>query len=314
MKEADRRSSPTEANEGAIPPKNMIDPSKLSFVRLLKCVISVGVFAATNLQTWLGRLLRKIHPGECVVLYYHSVTPDQRTRFAAQLDILLRSAEPIDVTKEVRLRPGVHYVGVTFDDGFENLVQQAIPELKKRNIPATVFVISDALGKAFGPAGRAEKVMSLEQLRSLPAELISIGSHTVTHPMLPLLSESEARTELMQSRGTLEGFLSRPVLTFSFPFGGFSQRLTELCREAGYERIFTTAPAFAFTDPGQFVVGRVRVDPTDWPLEFRLKLAGAYRWLPAAFALKRKIVSNRMWRLLFGRKGQADRATAPHIG
>ena len=199
-------------------------------------------------------------------------------------------------------------------DGFENLVQQALPELKKRNIPATVFVISDALGKAFGPAGRTEKVMSLEQLRSLPAELISIGSHTVTHPMLPLLSEGEARTELMQSRRTLEGFLSRPVLTFSFPFGGFSPRLIELCREAGYDRIFTTLPAFAFTDPGQFVVGRVRVDPTDWPLEFRLKLAGAYRWLPAAFALKRKIVSNRMLRLLFGRKGQADRATEPHLG
>jgi hypothetical protein len=82
-----------------------------------------------------------------------------------------------------------------------------------------------------------------------------------------------------------------------------------LCREAGYERIFTTLPVFAFAEPGEFVVGRVRVDPTDWPLEFRLKLAGAYRWLPAAFAFKRLIVSPRVLRLLFGQKGQSDRAT-----
>jgi peptidoglycan/xylan/chitin deacetylase (PgdA/CDA1 family) len=252
----------------------------------------------------LGRLFGKMPAGTCVVLYYHSVPPDQRARFAAQLDMLSSTAEPIDITKEVQLRSGVRYVGVTFDDAFVNLAEQALPELKKRNIPATVFVISGALGKAFGPAGRAEKVMSVEQLRSLPAELISIGSHTVTHPMMPLLSEGEARAELIQSRKTLEDLLLRPILTFSFPFGGFSQSLTGLCREAGYHRIFTTLPAFAFMDPGEFVVGRVRVDPTDWPLEFRLKLAGAYRWLPAAFALKRRILSNRLVPLLFGRKDQ----------
>jgi hypothetical protein len=41
--------------------------------------------------------------------------------------------------------------------------------------------------------------------------------------------------------------------------------------------------------PGEFVLGRISVEPTDWALEFRLKLLGAYRWLPQAIALKRKL-------------------------
>ncbi|PYU71594.1 MAG: hypothetical protein DMG49_09060 [Acidobacteria bacterium] len=286
----------------------MKNPSTLTCTRLLKCGISLGVFAATNLQTLLARLLGRDSRGTCVVLDYHSLPPDQRTRFAEQLDTLLQLAEPIDVSTDIQLRSGVRYAGVTFDDAFENFVHQALPELEKRNMPATLFVISDALDKAFGPAGCAERVMSLEQLRSLPTGLISIGSHTATHPMLPLLSESEARMELVQSRKSLEERLRRPVLTFSFPFGGFSQRLIELCREAGYKRVFTTLPVLAFTDPSEFVVGRVRVDPTDWPLEFRLKLAGAYRWLPAAFAFKRKIVSCPILRPFFGRMGQGARS------
>jgi peptidoglycan/xylan/chitin deacetylase (PgdA/CDA1 family) len=105
------------------------------------------------------------------------------------------------------------------------------------------------------------------------------------------VEEEEARREIIDSRRTLESMLGHRVMEFSFPFGGFNERLVEVCREAGYERAYTTLPAFVSGQPGEFVVGRVRVDPTDWPLEFRLKLAGAYRWLPLVFSLKRRLVS-----------------------
>jgi len=236
------------------------------------------------------RLFGTPRHGRCMVLYYHSVPPEQRACFAQQLDVIRRHAEMIDVTGPIDLQSGVHYAGITFDDAFENFIDQAWPELHKRNVPCTMFVISDALGKGFGPASRTEKVMSAEQLRSLPEELVSIGSHTVSHPFLPEVSPESARHEVLESKAALEKLLNREVPTFSFPFGGFSASLIELCREAGYRRIFTTLPAFAFAaEANEFVVGRIRVDPTDWPIEFRLKLAGAYNWLPLAFALKRKL-------------------------
>jgi peptidoglycan/xylan/chitin deacetylase (PgdA/CDA1 family) len=205
--------------------------------------------------------------------------------------VIPRNAKPIDITGPIYFE--VHYAGITritFDDAFENFVEQAWPELRARNMPSTMFVISGALGKGFGPANQTEKVMSAEQLCALPAELVSIGSHTVSHPFLPELSPEAAHRELVESKATLEKLLKREVSTFSFPFGGFSPGLVELGRAAGYRRVFTTLPSFAFaTDCSEFVVGRIRVDPTDWPLEFRLKLAGAYNWLPLAFDLKRKL-------------------------
>lgn len=275
-------------------------PSYTTLKRFVKCVISLAVFAVTAVWAFLIRLVGGAPRGSCIVLYYHSIPEDQRQRFAKQLDVLLRYATPTALSGDVELRTGVHLAAVTFDDGFQNVYENAMPELKKRQIPVVMFVIADAFGKAFGPLGHSEKVMSLDQLQSLPEELVTIGSHTLTHPMLSTLSEDEARQEIGGSRTKLESTLNRKIRLFSFPFGCFNEQLVELCKEAGYSRVFTTLPKCAFAEPSEFAVGRVRVDPTDWPVEFRLKLNGSYRWLPVAFQFKRFIVSGWLVRTVLG--------------
>jgi peptidoglycan/xylan/chitin deacetylase (PgdA/CDA1 family) len=267
--------------------------------RFVKCAISLAVFGCTAVRAFLIRLVGAKPRGSCVVLYYHSIPEDQRQRFAKQLDVLLRYATPTALSGDVELPTGVHLAAVTFDDGFQNFYEHAMPELKKRQIPVVMFVIADASGKAFGPLGHSEKVMSLDQLRSLPEELVTIGSHTLTHPMLSTLSEDEARQEIAGSRAKLESILNRKIRLFSFPFGCFNHRLVELCKDAGYSRVFTTLPKCAFAERGEFAVGRVRVDPTDWSLEFRLKLNGSYRWLPVALQFKRLVVSSWLARTVF---------------
>jgi peptidoglycan/xylan/chitin deacetylase (PgdA/CDA1 family) len=254
--------------------------------RVVKLGMSACVFTWTSVLDILARAGSKESKRRCVILYYHSVAPAERKLFARQLDVLLRHAMPISVGYSAVL-PNGQCVGVTFDDAFENFVTTALPELKERRIPVTVFVITQALGRAFGPAGNSERVMSAQQLMALPQDLVTIGSHTETHPMLTQIADEGSRREIVESRNQLEELLHRKITLFSFPFGDFSESLCHVCREAGYQRIFTTLPLFALAEPDEFIVGRVRVDPTDWPLEFRLKLAGAYRWLPMAFRLKR---------------------------
>jgi peptidoglycan/xylan/chitin deacetylase (PgdA/CDA1 family) len=281
----------------------------ISFTRILKFGISLGVYAASKFGGFLNRLAGQPTRSSCVVVYYHSVDATERTRFAKQLDQLLSYAKPIAANEAAKLPPGTSRVAVTFDDGFKNFYECALPELVKRGIPATMFVITGVIGKTFGPQGYALEVMSLEQLRALPENLITIGSHTMTHPLLPSINLDEAKREIILSRAKLEEQLQRRIVLFSFPYGGFNQALVEICHEAGYQRVFTTLPYFAFKDPREFVTGRVRVDPTDWPLEFRLKLAGAYRWLPWAFELKRKVIGNAFTQSMLGRKReQAPRA------
>jgi peptidoglycan/xylan/chitin deacetylase (PgdA/CDA1 family) len=259
--------------------------------RAFKCGISLFVFLFSETCKTLVRALGQTPGSKCVVLYYHSVPASERRLFAQQLNVVLRCARPIRTDEEIDPTSGRDCVAITFDDGFENFLTQALPELQKRKIPATVFVIVDGMNREFGSDTYAEKLLSLEQVRSLPSGLVTIGSHTLTHPMLTQVEDGEARREIQGSRTKLEAMLDRGVRQFSFPFGGFNEKLVEVCREAGYERVYTTLPAFAFEQRGEFVVGRVRVDPTDWPLEFRLKLAGAYRWLPTIFSWKREIVS-----------------------
>jgi peptidoglycan/xylan/chitin deacetylase (PgdA/CDA1 family) len=278
--------------------------------RAVKCIISLLVFAFTASKNLLVRLVGGTPARTCVVLYYHSIPENQRNLFAHQLDVLMCHATPIALDRTFWPATDKHRVGITFDDGFENFYTQALPELTKRRIPSTMFVIVDAIGKAFGPSGKPEQVMSLDQIRGLPADLVTIGSHTSTHPLLPSISEGDAHEEIMGSRRKLERLLGREIRLFSFPFGGFNQQLVGICREAGYGRVFTTLPKIAFGEGNEFVVGRVRVDPQDWSLEFRLKLAGAYRWLPWAFRLKARVLTNTAGRFTAGRKRNAM-PTAP---
>lgn len=238
---------------------------------------------------------RKNLPGYCVVLYYHAVNDKYRSVFARQMDDLIKYAKPIRADNNKPLESGVNYVAVTFDDAFQSMVINALPELIQRKIPFTIFVPTGYLGrhpkwtKDSIYEDRYEIVMTADQLRELPSNYVSIGSHTVMHPILPLLKEDEARRELYESRHELESILGWDTKLFSFPYGEYNQKLIEWARQAGYKRVFTILPSLAFSEPGEYVTGRIRVSPTDWRLEFRLKLLGAYCWLPLAFALKRKM-------------------------
>lgn len=268
-----------------------------TYKRLTHLLISAAFFAGAGLWKGIRRLVGKRDRAACVILYYHEVRFEHRAQFARQMDILLRCAVPTRADHAVPLAPGARYAAVTFDDGYLNVIENALPELESRKVPSTLFIVTEALGKR--PAWMAdsssfangERVMSCDQLRRLPSDLVTVGSHTMTHPELPSLNEEDARRELFESRVRLEKILNKEVNLFSFPHGAFNANLVEWCREAGYERVFTILPTLALSDPREFVSGRVWVEPTDWPLEFRLKLLGAYRWMPLAFALKRKMLS-----------------------
>jgi peptidoglycan/xylan/chitin deacetylase (PgdA/CDA1 family) len=203
---------------------------------------------------------------------------------------ITRRAKPIGLADIGASSGCTHTVAVTFDDALESFAENAVPVLLRLNIPATVFAVADALGGmpdwAESYYSTEERVMSAERLTGLP-DLITVGSHTLTHADLVVLPQDAAGREISESKMKLEVLLCRPVKFFSFPFGTFDAVNVRQCREAGYDRVFTTVPIPGA--PGQFVVGRVAADPWDWWLEFRLKVAGAYRWMPYASAAKHRI-------------------------
>ena len=238
-----------------------------------------------------GRSLR----GTCVVLCYHEVTAEERYKFAQQLDVLLRYAKPIRADTNGCLEKAVRHAAILFHDGYRNVIENALPELARRRIPTTLFIPTRYVGEFpgwiddEGHRNAREVIVTADELKSLDQDLVSFASHSRTHPNLLLLTEEEAREELVKSKLELEEMIGRPVTLFGFPYGAHDGAVVEWCKEAGYQRVFTIEPKLAFSEPGEYVTGSVNVSPMDWMLEFKLKLLGAYRWLPSAFVLKRKI-------------------------
>jgi peptidoglycan/xylan/chitin deacetylase (PgdA/CDA1 family) len=249
--------------------------------RMIKLTAAVACWIYDCSCSQIYQIAGKERAGICTVLYYHSIPSKYQVRFAEQMQLLTRLTTPIDLRSVPTLKAGLRHVAVTFDDALESFFHCAVPVLAQLNITATVFVVADALGgrPTWGDSYYAldERVMSADQLRSLP-NLITVGSHTLTHADLAVVTSEEAKAEIGASREKLETLIQRPVKMFSFPFGRFNQGAVEMCAEAGYVRVFTTDPVPAFGKPDEFVVGRVAADPWDSHLEFRLKIAGAYRW------------------------------------
>lgn len=249
--------------------------------RRLKLLISLGV----HLFDLCCRALRLQRAPRCVILYYHAVPAQHRELFARQMELLLRLARPLPAGAPAKLEPGHHYVAVTFDDGFVSVLHNAAPELRCRQIPWTMFVPSGCLGQSpawlrrASAVARQDRVMTRAELRELASDpLVTIGSHTLTHAHLVEVGPERARAELADSKFELERIIGRPVDQFSYPFGARNSTLDETARALGYRRLYSTAPVVV-RSPQEFVCGRMSVDPDISPLEFRLKLLGAYRWL-----------------------------------
>lgn len=265
--------------------------------RLVKMFLSLSIYEFDRARNGWARQANSISGTKGIILYYHAVRKDQRNAFARQMDLLLRMAHPwnLDVCQNHNQKP---LVAVTFDDGYVSVIENALPELKKRGIPVTFFVPTGSLGERPGwiksPESPLweERVISPKELKNISSEpLVTIGSHTVSHPNLLQISHQEVIRELVKSKAVLENLLGRPIEWLSFPRGAYDDSLVQIALEAGYRRLFTIEPKLVNPMQPGVVNGRVATNPDDWPLEFKLKMLGAYRWLPWAYSLKRKILS-----------------------
>ncbi len=111
--------------------------------------------------------------------------------------------------------------------------------------PAGQQELLAALRRGVGPAFSFRGMMlDRDQLETLAADpLITIGAHTLTHPVLSRLRPAVLARELVQSRDRLAGWIGRPVRHFSYPFGGFDHagpREFAAAEAAGYESALTT--------------------------------------------------------------------------
>jgi peptidoglycan/xylan/chitin deacetylase (PgdA/CDA1 family) len=255
---------------------------------LLSCCYLVFWLACRRIKAiFVGNLL---HPH--IILYYHGISRQYRERFARQMDDVLHYAVPVAVDSETD-KISKRTVSVTFDDGFANLIDNALPALQQRQISATVFIPSGYINrKQEWPLNNGfhddpQMIMSAEQIKQNLHGLFTIGSHTVSHCSLTQVPEAQAKEEITDSRKQLEALSGKRVESISFPYGHYDETIVKIAQAAGYRQIFSIDPKNA-ADHDQ-VKGRFVAYPTDWRWEFRLKLLGGYQWLNWYIVMKKKM-------------------------
>jgi peptidoglycan/xylan/chitin deacetylase (PgdA/CDA1 family) len=264
--------------------------------RHTKLAISGLYFIATRSMNRLRRALGRSEPASMTVLYYHSVPSNKHSSFAHQMEMLGKHARVVPADWRGEADPARPTVAITFDDAFASVIDNALPELAKRNLPCTIFVPSGVLGRRpdwamEGGADRTEVVVEAARLKDLSGPLVTIGAHSVSHPRLTSISLERARAEITGSRDTLAGLIGSAVTLFAFPYGDYNANVVDICRQEEFRHVFTIVPEPFDPRSGSLVRGRVSVDPDDGDVELFLKMSGAYAWMPWFSGLKRHLRS-----------------------
>ncbi len=132
-------------------------------------------------------------------------------------------------------------VSITFDDGYYSMYSMLMPVARSMDYPVTLFVYIDAIAQG------GTKTLTWKMLHIMQKNNIDIQCHSQSHEDLVKLYNKGTREgkyalyrEIYLSKRILELYLDKKIDYFAFPYGRYSIQLTELCRDAGYKRVFST--------------------------------------------------------------------------
>lgn len=132
-------------------------------------------------------------------------------------------------------------------------------------------------------AGRpTHRAMTAAEVAALAdGGLVEVGSHTVTHTLLSALDPAAQRREIAESKATLEGWIGRPVASFSYPFGyrrSYGPDTVAMVREAGFRDGCSNFPGVVTASTPRFELPRFLV--RNWDGEELLRRLRTWAWVP----------------------------------
>jgi len=101
-----------------------------------------------------------------------------------------------------------------------------------------------------------------EALALAEGELIDVGAHTVTHPVLATLPQALQRVEIRQSKLDLEHLLDRPVTNFAYPYGHCTAETAAVVRDEGFSSACSAETGLLTDQSDVFCLPRIKAQ--DW--------------------------------------------------
>jgi peptidoglycan/xylan/chitin deacetylase (PgdA/CDA1 family) len=171
-------------------------------------------------------------------------------------------------------------VGITFDDGYQNNISNALPVLKKQRFSSTCYAVSGLMGQTNSwdqHLGIAQAPLMTEaDVRQWVAGGQEIGSHTHQHIDLLDADDAACRADIALGKTSLERVVGRSVDHFCFPYGRYEPKHAVMAREAGFKSATTTQRSRCHTQTDLLQLPRVPVlRSTSLPVLW-MKIATAY--------------------------------------
>jgi peptidoglycan/xylan/chitin deacetylase (PgdA/CDA1 family) len=176
-------------------------------------------------------------------------------------------------------------VVLSFDDGYQNFADHALPVLTDFGYPSVLFAVSGLLGQSarwLADAADSAPLLSASALSELRSAKVEIGSHSVSHPRLSKLESAQVWREIADSKAALEDLLSAPVPFFAYPYGDYNAAVRDAVAQAGYQAAVTCSRGAANTAPNQFEIPRKAISYGDslvgmwWKLAFKNRRKDRY--------------------------------------
>ncbi len=166
-------------------------------------------------------------------------------------------------------------VVLTFDDGYKDNFENALPVLKRFGFPAIVFLITDFIGNK-------NNFLNWDEIRLMSKDNISFGGHTKTHFYLGNAQDDKStREQIAGCKKVIEQEISTPVDYFCYPTGGFNETAKEIVKASGYKGACTTNRGLFRFNKDVYELKRIKVTNSDMsnPFSFWIKLSGYYNLL-----------------------------------
>ncbi|MGY6240269.1 polysaccharide deacetylase family protein (plasmid) [Burkholderia ambifaria] len=154
-------------------------------------------------------------------------------------------------------------IGLTFDDGFRNVLKNAMPILDEFGFTATCYIVSGKIGGLndwdLSLNTNLSQLMSEPEMRLWSDRGHEIGAHTVNHTALSKLTPDLAWQEISDSKRQLEKIIDKEVESFCYPYGDFNKNIVELVSRSGFSNAATTMRRVARPCDASLLLPRISV-------------------------------------------------------
>lgn len=218
-----------------------------------------------------------------ITLFYHRIADEHPNGWSMSNELFQKQInwinERFDITSleeaqrriasESNDRPTVC---ITFDDGYAENCDTALPWLIEQDIPFTYFVTTNNIttGEPFAHDVKNKQPLtpnSAAQIRELAEAGVEIGAHTKSHADLGSITDEQTLfDEIVGSKRDLEQITDRPVRYFAFPFGlpdNLSTTAFQIAFEAGFWGVCSAYGGYNLPGDDSFHIQRIHGD-TEW--------------------------------------------------